>query len=357
MRLRLVIGTSCVVVANSMNHVAFAQSPAIERQDEQRAPEIPKVPGNRIRPASPRPRQELLDQTNKVIEAIRPSRAGTNTWTIDDRFRELRIRSIRDSGGEMQRNGVTRWVDHDSERAMFACVHAMSGASILHVSWNFNSAFGVVSWGVAGAWSDVAWSHSHPLPCLPRHVYGSTMLYGSPCTIPGLAFNGAGFTGTRLRVQDVPKQRPDPISIYSQSDEALLAMTESRYEDARKVLAALSRLYPTDATLLRRLAIAQAACGDISQAANTMVRSYAMNITLCDDAMKATEHGLTATRWRSLVQASVREGHSGGSAECWFLAATLMQAEGRDEPARKMINRAESAGLDGVLCGRMRAAL
>jgi hypothetical protein len=82
-----------------------------------------------------------------------------------------------------------------------------------------------------------------------------------------------------------------------------------------------------------------------------------MNISICDTAMRPNDMGVSATEWRELVRAAVSGGHADHDATMWFVAAALMQAEGRATPARRMLERAQGAGFDGAIVARMKAAL
>ena len=61
--------------------------------------------------------------------------------------------------------------------------------------------------------------------------------------------------------------------------------------------------------------------------------------------------------WRKLVVRTVRHAHRGSSASAWLTVAVLMQAEGRPGVARRMIERAERAGLDQSIVSSLVAVL
>lgn len=147
------------------------------------------------------------------------------------------------------------------------------------------------------------------------------------------------------------------MPIYGARDESLLAMSEGRAQDAITILTALAIREPADADVLRRLAVAHAASGNVKGAAQTMMRAYTLDAGLCTSPMNAKSYGLSATRWRRLILDTVSTGHKSNRPDLWFLAATLMQAEGRPGPAKRMMDRAIDSGIEGDLGRRMQAAL
>ena len=60
---------------------------------------------------------------------------------------------------------------------------------------------------------------------------------------------------------------------------------------------------------------------------------------------------------RDLVVRVVEYGHKTNTASAWLTAAVLMQGEGREDPALKMIARADTVGLDAEVSKALRGAL
>jgi hypothetical protein len=67
--------------------------------------------------------------------------------------------------------------------------------------------------------------------------------------------------------------------------------------------------------------------------------------------------GGSVRRLRGSVGWAVRRAHDAPSANAWLLVAVLMQAEGRDGPALRMIDRATRMGLAPAVADRMRLQL
>lgn len=64
-----------------------------------------------------------------------------------------------------------------------------------------------------------------------------------------------------------------------------------------------------------------------------------------------------AARWRELVVEAVRHANRRGSPASWLAVGVLMQAEGRDDVALRMVERARDLGLSEAIVTPMAAAL
>ncbi len=346
MRVKVTIRTTVLIAATVFASHASGQSMEADHPCE---PALPKLPGG-IRPASPTPRRALLEQTNQVLRSKVTGTAGTNP-------------ALRAGG-----SGIRRVVSRDPVEAycegrdrVGAAIHnaarVQSGAReiVLGLSIDVQAMYTtrVVSVSRCGFATD---DHRgvFQAPCwFPCHiVYPRVIFFGLRSPIHGVPHFGASLSIPR------PSSNPSNVIVtQDEKNEALLAMTRSRFKDAIGILDQLTKSCPTDAKLLRFAAIARMSDRDMAAGARMMARAYAMDISLCGSAMHAEEMGLKAPRWRELVRAAVSEGHASDDAEMWFVAATLMQAEGRTEPALRMLERAEAGGFDRGIVAKMRSSL
>lgn len=310
---------------------------------------LPFLPKSGPRLASPRPRQQLLDMATRPVPSARPTVVRPD---VSDRAAEIRrLIANRNATCEVESSCprtprlVTGCTSVDQG---FACVRVLSGASILVLS--------EMTWQT-GCGTSIFRSTFCNVP------HGSAMVYGDCPSVftpsSNLARRGVIARGITTPVGMISIGRYAAAATQSQGylEEATNAMSEGRIKDSIALFTSLTVQFPTDARILRALAIAQAADGDVSSAADTLMRSYLMNVGLCADGMSAQDFGFSSMRWRELLRQAVVKGHSSDRPEIWFFAATLMQAEGRVEPARRMLNRAIESGLDRDLARHMTAAL
>ncbi|MEM9372688.1 MAG: hypothetical protein AAGA55_03510 [Planctomycetota bacterium] len=133
------------------------------------------------------------------------------------------------------------------------------------------------------------------------------------------------------------------------------------YYDNAAEAAAWYRQYleesPDDARVMREYAAALLEGGRMLDAVAMMGYAYSQDPGLVNEAMDPSIWGDSAFRLRTAVTDSVKYGHRAGSGNVWLLVAVLMQAEGRDMVALKMIDRAVAEGLDPDLADRMRLRL
>ena len=114
---------------------------------------------------------------------------------------------------------------------------------------------------------------------------------------------------------------------------------------------------PDDARVMREYAAAMQESGRMLDAVAMMAYAYDRDPGLANEAMPTRIWGDSAFRLRDAVTDSVKYGHRVSSGNVWLLVAVLMQAEGRDLVALKMIERAVAEGLDPDLADRMRLRL
>ena len=102
----------------------------------------------------------------------------------------------------------------------------------------------------------------------------------------------------------------------------------------------LGALGQSHAEVLRLRAVALVGARRHEHAVRELVRAYEMDPSLARRALFGKELVGDAYRLRRMVNSSVRYAHKSGDADAWVLVAMLMQAEGRDRVARRMLARA-----------------
>jgi len=98
---------------------------------------------------------------------------------------------------------------------------------------------------------------------------------------------------------------------------------------------------------LRLLSVALLTDKNVDDAVAVMRSAYRLDPKLGSEPLNLDEIGYDSTEWRALVKLAVMEANRTKSASSWLLVASLMQAEGRDALAIKMIDRGVAQGLEG----------
>lgn len=111
-----------------------------------------------------------------------------------------------------------------------------------------------------------------------------------------------------------------------------------------------------DHSAMRELGFALGTAGRLEQAASVVRLAYEQDPTLAARPVDVTWDG---DGWwlRGLTRRAVREATEVPTGTNWLLVAVLMQADGRNDHALRMLERAEAAGLEGEVLSAMRAAV
>ena len=107
----------------------------------------------------------------------------------------------------------------------------------------------------------------------------------------------------------------------------------------------------------RLRAVALVGVGRVEEAAEAMLDAFLLDPTLASEALDGATLAPTSRDFRNLLNATVDAANRADRAEHWLLVAVLMQAEGRDEAAAKMLARARDLGLDEDVVGAFTGAL
>lgn len=139
--------------------------------------------------------------------------------------------------------------------------------------------------------------------------------------------------------------------------QAQRAMRDGRMTEAVDLWRRVLRDAPANAEAMRSMAIALASQGDLTQGVAMMSMAYRTDPTLAERRVDrgvifGDEGDLRREVRRLAVYANKTE-----AASAWLTLAVLMQAQGRDDNASRMIVKAREAGLDHEVATAMSSAL
>jgi hypothetical protein len=149
-------------------------------------------------------------------------------------------------------------------------------------------------------------------------------------------------------------EEPMPLSAV---EVARLEMSIGNPENAVDAFRAHLNEYPSDWIAVRELGIAKLQVGDRGDGIALISYAYMMEPSLSSYAVPVELFGNSDDYLRDILIDTVGWGHRNPSASAWLSVAVLMQAEGRDQPALRMIERAAEYGLDSSVESEMRAVL
>ncbi|MBI1190747.1 MAG: hypothetical protein GC200_08735 [Tepidisphaera sp.] len=115
--------------------------------------------------------------------------------------------------------------------------------------------------------------------------------------------------------------------------------------------------HPEDANSRRLLALAQLSTGQTAEAASNARAAYKADLKLASQPLSPIDLGFSDREFRDLVSRAVIQGNRDNSAASWLFVSVLMQAEGRTDVARNMLDRAQKAGLEPEVYNALAAEL
>ena len=131
-------------------------------------------------------------------------------------------------------------------------------------------------------------------------------------------------------------------------------------DSAVRVYTRHTSLHPGDVLAVRALGFAYVDLGQTGKGVELVERAYRIDPTLAqrpfDRELLRDPESLTSALDRATVLAAQQEGKP-GAAGAYLAIAVLMQADGRDEPARNALDKAKAAGLAAKVAQEMQAAL
>lgn len=117
------------------------------------------------------------------------------------------------------------------------------------------------------------------------------------------------------------------------------------------------RQYPNDLFGMREYGLALIDAGRIADGVAMIGYVYDIFPGLANQSMVSDFWGGSSARLRRSVTDTVRFAQRSPSGNAWLAVAVLMQAEGRDDVALRMVERAADEGLSPVVADRMRLRL
>lgn len=218
-----------------------------------------------------------------------------------------------------------------------------------------NGSYSVYYYGWSGSyWSSSPWYGFYP----PRHNY-YWWRYSLPDT----------YRGTVYGVGDELVDEPGPVSVTQMPDEMPEAVPLSAVEVARLEMsignpqvaidayrAHLSE-FPDDWYAMRELGIALIRDGQRGDGIAMIGYAHSQDPLLALDPVPVELFEGDSYLMRDTLVDVVGWAHRNPSASAWLSVAVIMQGEGRNGPALKMIDRAQQHGLDPFVANEMRAAL
>lgn len=149
-------------------------------------------------------------------------------------------------------------------------------------------------------------------------------------------------------------QPPRALTPLERADEAL---SEGRSRDAVREYRAYLKASPEDAAAMRSLALALIQDKKIPGAVAVMAMAYERDTGLANQPMKPDILADGTSDLHTALLSVVAYANRVGTASSWLTVTVLMQAEGRDETAAKMLKRAMDQGLNAKVAGALELAL
>lgn len=148
-----------------------------------------------------------------------------------------------------------------------------------------------------------------------------------------------------------PAPQPTPF------ERGLAALQTKEPDDAIVALKVHLGQHPEDANAERLLALAQLSTGRTAEAAASAREAYKTDLKLASQPLSPLDLGYNDREFRDLVSRAVIQGNRDNSAASWLFVSVLMQAEGRTDVARNMLDRAQKAGLEPEVYNALAAEL
>ncbi len=180
--------------------------------------------------------------------------------------------------------------------------------------------------------------------------YGGWGWWVIPDAYTGTVNGPAGVEMTDGREAE-PAEPPTPI------EAARAWMAYGGFEEAVEWYRIYLNENSGDTRVMREYAAALLESGRPVDAVAMMGYAYSIEPGLANEAMPEALWGDSPMRLRVSVVDAVNFGHRSPSGNAWLLVAVLMQAEGRDLVALKMVERAVDQGLSSEVADRMRLRL
>lgn len=206
--------------------------------------------------------------------------------------------------------------------------------------WGWN---GWVAWNGANY---VAYWNGFPIPpYVPGPFGGLTYLY-DPNLLPGA-------TQRSMAEQQNYPQAPAPTAY----DYGVQAFRDRQTAAALKYLHEAVVKDREDTGAMRVLALAMLENRQADDASAMMFQAYKIDPTLAGQNLDVGTLGLNPARRSALINRAVEYANRVNTGSSWLMVSVLMQADGRYEPARRMLRRGVDVGLDSAVFMAMDSAL
>jgi hypothetical protein len=184
--------------------------------------------------------------------------------------------------------------------------------------------------------------------------------YSSPWLYPPEQIGyGYGPVDPWLYQQIMPPAAPaqPPPRVLTVLEQATEDFQTGRLDEAISAYRRHLTSAPADAPVLRLLAVALLANGQVKEGIATIGLAYRTDPALASRPVDKTVLPDGDDTLRSLVTRAVTYANNVKTGSAWLMVASLMQAQGRADYAAKMIDRAKAAGLESVVAEKFDAAL
>ncbi len=201
-------------------------------------------------------------------------------------------------------------------------------------------------------------------PIYWRYPYGYGYGRGSYVSVVGDSSGYGGNVGVGTPVRGggalgggVTQEQLDEIAALPGNERAYRLMMLGMVKDAVAVLREYLRQSPEDMKAMRMLGLGLVQQGRLDEAVATLSLAYYTEPGLAGQVVEPIELGLTTRGVRQGLRKAVGHANKVQTGSAWLLVGVLMQVEGREGVARRMIQRAAERGLESSVADAMLAEL
>lgn len=173
---------------------------------------------------------------------------------------------------------------------------------------------------------------------------------GGACGVsdPGGPVSDASAPDDAMLTAPSPEDAPADAGLSPRARSALLA-GEHDWGGAIAALAAHLESEPEDFAAARELAVLLVLAGDPRGAAGVMHLAHGLDPNLAASRLALAEIGIDADVAQELTRAALRSAERERTPAAFLLAAVVSRARGNEVAVKRLLARAEAAGLDAVL--------
>lgn len=215
--------------------------------------------------------------------------------------------------------------------------HPVIRAQVASPSWGRHGWW----WGGSGAWGCSGfgprlgyWQRDQ----FAMPMQGAVATIESPPVDPNL---GLGQAPTEIPAEPV--------------DEGRAALSAGQWDLAARIFERRLTGEPDNLDWARQQALALAGAARTERAAGTLAAAMSRNPDFAANPIDVS--ALSPEQLRRVITVSSGHANTAGTPESWLLVAALMQAEGRPDQSRRMLERALGAGLDAEMGKRLLDAI